>query len=65
MLEPIIDQLHFMIQNKKKNNRKIKKLLDNKTYKLITTDVLKFNKFYRAEEYHQDYKKKTQMIFTL
>lgn len=45
-------------QEKKIIEKEIKKLLDNKTYKLITTDVLKFNKFYRAEEYHQDYKKK-------
>ena len=45
-------------QEKKIIEKEIKKLLDNKTYKLITTEILKFNKFYRAEEYHQDYKKK-------
>ena len=38
--------------------KEIKKLLDNKIHRLITTEVLKFKKFYRAEEYHQDYKKK-------
>ena len=38
--------------------KEIKKLLDNKIHSLITTEVLKFKKFYRAEEYHQDYKKK-------
>lgn len=45
-------------QEKKIIEDEIKKLLDKKIYKLITTEVLKFNKFYRAEEYHQDYKKK-------
>lgn len=45
-------------QEKKIIEEEIKKLLDKKIYKLITTEVLKFNKFYRAEEYHQDYKKK-------
>ena len=45
-------------QEKKIIEKEIKKLLDKKIYKLITTEVLKFNKFYRAEEYHQDYKKK-------
>ena len=45
-------------QEKKIIEKEIKKLLDKKIYNLITTEVLKFNKFYRAEEYHQDYKKK-------
>ena len=35
----------------------IKKLLFNKTYYKITTDVIKFKEFYLAEKYHQDYKK--------
>jgi peptide-methionine (S)-S-oxide reductase len=29
-----------------------------KIFKTITTEVKKFEKFYLAEEYHQDYKKK-------
>ena len=37
---------------------KIKNLIDSKTYHKITTEVKKFNKFYVAEDYHQDYKKK-------
>lgn len=36
----------------------IKTLLDNKTFFKVTTEVKKFNKFYEAEDYHQDYKKK-------
>ena len=36
----------------------IKSLLDNKTFFKVTTEVKKFNKFYEAEDYHQDYKKK-------
>jgi len=36
----------------------IKKLIETKTYYKITTEVKKFNKFYVAEDYHQDYKKK-------
>ena len=30
-----------------------------KIFKTITTEVKKFEKFYLAEEYHQDYKKKS------
>ena len=50
----------FYDSNEEKNiiEKEIKKLLDNKIHSLITTEVLKFKKFYRAEEYHQDYKKK-------
>ena len=34
----------------------IQRLLDNKTYKRIVTEVTKFELFYIAEDYHQDYK---------
>jgi len=34
----------------------IQRLLDNKTYKRIVTEVTKFEVFYIAEDYHQDYK---------
>ncbi len=34
----------------------IQRLLDNKTYKRIVTEVTKFEIFYIAENYHQDYK---------
>ncbi|MEC8175938.1 MAG: peptide-methionine (S)-S-oxide reductase MsrA [Bacteroidota bacterium] len=34
----------------------IQRLLDNKTYKRIVTEVTKFEIFYIAEDYHQDYK---------
>lgn len=34
----------------------IQKLLYNKTYKRIVTEVTKFEIFYIAEDYHQDYK---------
>ncbi|MEL0183355.1 MAG: peptide-methionine (S)-S-oxide reductase MsrA [Bacteroidota bacterium] len=36
----------------------IKTLLDKKIFFKVTTEVKKFNKFYEAEDYHQDYKKK-------
>ena len=39
-------------------NDKIDELLEMKIFKTITTEVKKFEKFYFAEEYHQDYKKK-------
>ncbi len=35
----------------------IKSLLKNQTYKKITTQVIQFEKFYVAEDYHQDFKK--------
>ena len=34
----------------------IQRLLDNKIYKRIVTEVTKFEIFYIAEDYHQDYK---------
>ena len=34
----------------------IKNLLVNKTFSSITTEVTKFDAFYEAEDYHQDYK---------
>ena len=36
--------------------KEIKRLLDNKVYDLIVTEVKKFEIFYLAEGYHQDYK---------
>ena len=36
--------------------KEIKKLLDNKVYDLIVTEVKNFEIFYLAEGYHQDYK---------
>ena len=39
-------------------DKEIQDLLNKKVYKNITTQVTKFNKFYIAEYYHQDYKKK-------
>ena len=36
--------------------KEIKRLLDNKIYDLIVTEVRNFEKFYLAERYHQDYK---------
>ena len=38
--------------------KEIKRLLENKVFNNITTQVLPFKKFYKAENYHQDYKKK-------
>ena len=38
--------------------KEIQYLLNKKTYKKITTQVIPFKKFYIAEDYHQDYKKK-------
>ena len=39
-------------------NEEINRLLKNKTYPKIVTEVKKFEKFYIAEDYHQDYKEK-------
>ena len=48
----------FKTNNEKKIiEKEVKRLLENKTYKKITTEILAFEKFYKAEEYHQDYKK--------
>ena len=46
------------LSEKKIIENSIKTLLDNKTFFKVTTEVKKFNKFYEAEDYHQDYKKK-------
>jgi len=35
----------------------IDSLIRNKVFPKITTDLVPFNRFYKAEEYHQDYKK--------
>ena len=50
----------FYHSNEEKNiiNNEIDRLLKNKVYKKITTEVIPFKKFYVAENYHQDYKKK-------
>ena len=46
-------------ENEKKIiNEEIKRLLNNKTYQKIVTEVKKFDVFYIAEDYHQDYKEK-------
>ena len=46
-------------ENEKKIiNEEINRLLKNKTYPKIVTEVKKFEKFYIAEHYHQDYKEK-------
>ncbi len=43
-------------ENEKKIiKEEIKSLLKNQTYKKVTTQVVEFEKFYVAEEYHQDY----------
>ena len=43
---------------KKIIKNEIDRLLKNKTYPKIVTEVKKFKKFYLAEDYHQDYYKK-------
>ena len=50
----------FYRSNEEKNiiKNEIDRLLKNKVYKKITTEVIPFKKFYVAENYHQDYKKK-------
>ena len=46
-------------ENEKKIiNEEIKRLLKNKIYPKIVTEVKKFDVFYIAEDYHQDYKEK-------
>ena len=46
-------------ENEKKIiDEEIKRLLKNKIYPKIVTDVKKFDVFYIAEDYHQDYKEK-------
>jgi len=45
-------------ENEKKIiKEEIKSLLKKQTYKKVTTQVVEFEKFYVAEEYHQDFKK--------
>jgi peptide-methionine (S)-S-oxide reductase len=50
----------FYSSNEEKNiiKNEIDRLLKNKVYKKITTEVIPFKKFNIAENYHQDYKKK-------
>ena len=50
----------FYSSKEEKNiiKNEIDRLLKNKVYKKITTEVIPFKKFYVAENYHQDYKKK-------
>ena len=50
----------FYSSNEEKNiiKNEIDRLLKNKVFKKITTEVIPFKKFYVAENYHQDYKKK-------
>ena len=43
---------------KKIIKNEIDRLLKNKTYPKIVTEVKEFKKFYLAEDYHQDYKEK-------
>ena len=43
---------------KKIIKNEIDRVLKNKTYPKIVTEVKKFKKFYLAEDYHQDYKEK-------
>ena len=46
-------------ENEKKIiDEEIKRLLKNKIYPKIVTEVKKFDVFYIAEDYHQDYKEK-------
>ena len=49
----------FYSNKKEKNIAKlfIDSLTANKVFRNITTELLPLNKFYRAEDYHQDYKK--------
>lgn len=42
---------------KKLANDYIQQLLDNNTFPKITTQVVPFNAFYKAEDYHQEYEK--------
>ncbi len=43
-------------EEKKIIEQEIKRLLENQTYPVIVTEIKKFEKFYLAENYHQDYK---------
>ena len=45
-------------QEKKEAIDFIKKLLDGGTFKRITTEIKEFKKFYKAEDYHQDFEKR-------
>ena len=46
------------VQEKEIIQIEIKRLLNEKKFSKITTEVLQFKNFYLAEGYHQDYKKK-------
>ena len=43
-------------EEKKVIEQEIQRLLDNQIYPVIVTEIKKFEKFYLAESYHQDYK---------
>ena len=43
-------------EEKKVIEQEIQKLLDKQIYPVIVTEIKKFEKFYLAESYHQDYK---------
>ena len=56
-LEPPI-AFYKNIQEKEIIEREIERLLRNNIFPTIVTEVKKFEKFYLAEDYHQDYKEK-------
>lgn len=54
----------YMSKNEKTIiEQEITDLLNKNLYKKITTQIIPFKKFYIAEEYHQDYKKKNPNNF--
>lgn len=52
-------------ENQKKMAEKSKRELENKFDKKVQTEIDKAGKFYKAEEYHQDYHKKYKIKYIL
>jgi len=51
--------IYYMNQEEKsKAKNYMEELLTNNTFSTITTELVEFEAFYEAEDYHQDYKKK-------
>ena len=49
--------LYCSEEEKEKSKAYIKNLITNKRFKSITTECVAFEKFYKAEEYHQNFEK--------
>ncbi len=54
--------IFYTDENQKKLAEKSKKEVEKKIGKKVVTEILPAKEFYKAEDYHQDYVKKTGMV---